>query len=135
MTDNKLDIKTYSLAEVAEMGLPPDMTNGVRWPSHRLNRGELSGYRVGRTWRMTRADVEDLIERHRNRALRRGDVLALRPVRRNSAGIAVDDDSVKLINTFRSSRTDLVVDEIGFAIKTYSLLGRRVSTAVGRGDD
>ena len=27
MTDDKLDIKTYSLAEVAEMVLPPDMTN------------------------------------------------------------------------------------------------------------
>ena len=64
MTDDKLDIKTYSLAEVAEMVLPPDMTNGVRWLSHRLNRGELSGYRVGRSWRMTCADVEDLIERH-----------------------------------------------------------------------
>jgi hypothetical protein len=63
MTDDKLDIKTFSLEEVAAMVLPPDMTNGVRWLSHRLNRGELSGYRVGRTWRMTHADVEDLIER------------------------------------------------------------------------
>jgi hypothetical protein len=36
MTDDKLDIKPYSLAEVAEMVLPPDMTNGVRWLSHRL---------------------------------------------------------------------------------------------------
>ena len=78
MTDDKLDIKTYSLAEVAEMVLPPDMTNGVRWLSHRLNRGELSGYRVGRSWRMTCADVEDLIERHRNRALPRDDVPAPR---------------------------------------------------------
>jgi hypothetical protein len=73
MTDDKHDIKTYSLAEVAEMVLPPDMTNRVRWLSQRLNRGQLSGYRVGRTWRMTRADVEDLIERHRNRALKRVD--------------------------------------------------------------
>jgi hypothetical protein len=70
MTDDKLDIKTYSLAEVAEMVLPPDMTNGVR---------RLSGYRVGHTWRMTRADVEDLIERHRNRAIKRVDVSAPRP--------------------------------------------------------
>jgi hypothetical protein len=61
------------------MVLPPDMANGVRWLSHRLNRSELSGYRVGRTWRMTRADVDDLIERHRNRALPRGDVPAPRP--------------------------------------------------------
>jgi hypothetical protein len=29
MPDNEPDIKTYSLAEVAEMVLPPDMTNGV----------------------------------------------------------------------------------------------------------
>jgi hypothetical protein len=39
-----------------------DLTRGVRWPSQRLNRGELSGYRVGRSWR-THGDVEDLIER------------------------------------------------------------------------
>lgn len=41
----------------------PDMTSGVRWLSNRLNRAELSGYRVGRTWRMTREDVADMIER------------------------------------------------------------------------
>lgn len=69
MTDDELNIKTYSLAEVAEMVLPPEITDGVRWLSHRLNRSELSGYRVGRTWCMTRENVEDLIERHRNRPL------------------------------------------------------------------
>jgi hypothetical protein len=37
MNHDELDIKTYSLAEVAEMVLPPDMTNGVRWLSNRLN--------------------------------------------------------------------------------------------------
>ena len=76
MTDDKIDIKTFSLREVAAMVLPPDMTNGARWLSHRLNRGELSGYRVARTWRMTHADVEDLIERHRNRPVPRIDVRA-----------------------------------------------------------
>jgi hypothetical protein len=45
-TDDSLDIKMYSLAEVV---LPQDMTNGVRWLSHPLSRGELSAYRVGRT--------------------------------------------------------------------------------------
>ncbi len=39
--------------------------------SRSLSRGELSGYRVGRTWRMTREDVEDLIERHRKHRLPR----------------------------------------------------------------
>ncbi len=33
-----------------------------------------SGYRVGRAWRMTREDVVDLIERHRNRSRARNDV-------------------------------------------------------------
>lgn len=67
MSANVPDVKTYSLAEVARMVLPPEITDGVRWLSRRLNRGELSGYRVGRTWRMTREDVEDLIEQHRER--------------------------------------------------------------------
>jgi hypothetical protein len=78
MTEDKIDIKTYSLGEVAAMVLPPDMTNAVRWLSHRLNRRELSGYRVGRTWRMTHADVEDLIARHRNHPLPRVNVQAPR---------------------------------------------------------
>jgi hypothetical protein len=58
MDDNDAEFKTYSLAEVAELILP-DMADGVRWLSRRLNNGELSGYRVGRTWRMTREDVTD----------------------------------------------------------------------------
>jgi hypothetical protein len=66
MEENGSAVKTYSLAEVAEMVLP-EMTKGVRWLAHRLNRGDLAGYLVGRTWRMTHQDVEDLIERHQNR--------------------------------------------------------------------
>jgi hypothetical protein len=71
MHDDALEIKTYSLYDVAKTVLPPEMTDGVRWLSRRLTRGKLSGYRVGRTWRMTRADVEDLIERHRKHPLPR----------------------------------------------------------------
>jgi hypothetical protein len=41
MDHNDADFKTYSLAEVAEMILP-DMADGVRWLSRRLNNGELS---------------------------------------------------------------------------------------------
>ena len=59
-------IETYSLDEVAAMVLPSEMKNGPRWLAERLNRGDLSGYRVGRTWRMTHHDIEDLIERCRN---------------------------------------------------------------------
>jgi hypothetical protein len=60
-------IKTYSLEKVAAMVLPPEMKNGPRWLAHRLNRGELSGYRIGRVWRMTHDDIEDLIGRYRSR--------------------------------------------------------------------
>lgn len=76
MNHNDVDFKTYSLAEVAEMILP-DMADGVRWLSRRLNNGELSGYRVGRKWRMTREDVADLIERQRDRSIARngGEIL------------------------------------------------------------
>jgi hypothetical protein len=74
MTVYERDIKTYSLTEVANMVLPPDMKARERWLSQRLNRGELSGYRVGRTWRMTRDDVVDLIERHHNRPALRATV-------------------------------------------------------------
>ena len=38
MTDDKLDIKTYSLSEVAEMVLPSDMTNGIRWISRQRSK-------------------------------------------------------------------------------------------------
>lgn len=61
-------IKTYSLEEVAAMVLPPELKSPVRWLSARLTNGTIAGYRIGRTWRMTREDVEDLITRHRNNA-------------------------------------------------------------------
>lgn len=66
MDEAESDLTTYSLAEVAAMVMP-DMVQGERWLAQRLIRGEISGYRIGRHWRMTRADVVDLIERHRNR--------------------------------------------------------------------
>jgi hypothetical protein len=72
MTDQIPGIKTYSLAEVVEMVLPPDTKNGVRWLASRLTAS--AEYRVGRTWRMTRGDVDDLIQHHRNRPETRADV-------------------------------------------------------------
>jgi hypothetical protein len=67
MNDDEDKFKTYSLEEVASMVLPPQIKDGVRWLTQRLNRGEIASYRIGRTWRMTGSDVEDLIERDRNR--------------------------------------------------------------------
>jgi hypothetical protein len=57
-------MKTFSLAEVAGMVLPPEWTDSVRWLARRLNRGEISGYRVGHVWRMTEQQVEDMIDRY-----------------------------------------------------------------------
>lgn len=57
---------TYSLEEVAAQVLPSEWTDSVRWLARRLNRGELSGYRVGRVWRMTETDVDYLLEKHHN---------------------------------------------------------------------
>lgn len=59
-------IKTYSLEEVAAMVLPPDMKDAARWLRRRLLSGEIPGYKIGRTWRMTREDVEDFIRDRRN---------------------------------------------------------------------
>src|SRR5690242_4861449 len=50
---------------------PPNMADGVRRLSRRFNNGELSAYRVGRTWRMTHEDVADLTKRQRNRSIAR----------------------------------------------------------------
>ncbi|ODR07318.1 hypothetical protein BHQ21_09590 [Mycobacterium sherrisii] len=50
------------------MVLPPEWTDSERWLARRLNRGQIRGYRVGRVWRMTEAQVADLIERFTNSA-------------------------------------------------------------------
>lgn len=61
-------IQTYSLEEVVAMVLPPEMKSGRRWLMQRLKSGRIRGYKVGRVWRMTHADVEELIASHRNDA-------------------------------------------------------------------
>lgn len=59
-------MKSYSLAEVAEQVLPKHWTDSERWLRRRLNAGDLTGYRVGREWLMTDADIEGLVRRYRN---------------------------------------------------------------------
>lgn len=51
-------MKTYSLAEFAEMALPPDLVDPERWLRRRLNNGTLRGYRAGRTWRITQDQLD-----------------------------------------------------------------------------
>lgn len=57
--------RSYSLAEVTAAHLPEDWTDGERWLRRRLNSGELTGFRVGRVWRMTDSDIEHLLSRGR----------------------------------------------------------------------
>jgi hypothetical protein len=61
-------VKTFSLAEVAAQVLPAEWRDAERWLARRLNRGEIRGYRVGRVWRLTQAQVDELIERYSNDA-------------------------------------------------------------------
>lgn len=67
MDDDRLPFTTFSLDEVAAMVLPPDMKDATRWLMTRLNSGEISGYKIARTWRMTSEDVQALVERGRKR--------------------------------------------------------------------
>ena len=52
---------TYSLAEAAQR------IGGVteRWLAIRLRDGQASGYKIGRQWRMTEFDIQDLIDKSR----------------------------------------------------------------------
>ncbi|KKB97007.1 MerR family transcriptional regulator [Mycolicibacter arupensis] len=54
--------KTYSLAEVAELVLPPEMKDPERWLRRHLNAGDIRGYKTGRIWRMTQAHLDWLLD-------------------------------------------------------------------------
>ena len=56
----------HSLKEVAANHLPPEWTDGERWLRRRLNSGELTGTRLGRTWVMDDADIAYMLRRGRN---------------------------------------------------------------------
>lgn len=56
-------MKTYSLAEVAAQVLPPEW-DGERWLKRRIRRGEINAYKVGRTWRMTGIQIEQMVYRY-----------------------------------------------------------------------
>jgi hypothetical protein len=74
-----VNARTYSLAEVAAVYLPPEWTDGVRWLSRRLNSGEISGYKVGRVWRMTDEDVAAFVAGRRNPTKTTADVAVSQP--------------------------------------------------------
>ena len=58
--------QSFSLAEVAAAYLPDEWSDSVRWLSRRLNRGEISGYRVGRVWRMRQSDIDAMLTKFSN---------------------------------------------------------------------
>lgn len=59
--------KTYSLQEVADMHLPPQWTDGVRWLQRRIAKGELRGVRFGRSgWRMRDSDIDYMLNHYSN---------------------------------------------------------------------
>jgi hypothetical protein len=58
--------KSYSLAQVAAEWLPTEWKDPELWLMRRLRRGEITGYKVGHTWRMREQDVEDFIARYLN---------------------------------------------------------------------
>ncbi|AHH16551.1 putative DNA-binding protein [Nocardia nova SH22a] len=53
------DLMLYTVAEVAEM-LGPHVT--VAWLTKRLRERKFPGRKVGRSWMLTRADIESAIE-------------------------------------------------------------------------
>ena len=61
-------MKTYSLAEVAEIALPkpPELKDPERWLRRHLNDGRIKGYKVGRIWRMRQEQLDWLLDRLSN---------------------------------------------------------------------
>jgi hypothetical protein len=56
--------ETYSLNQVAAEHLPPEWKDPERWLRVRLNRRELRGVRLGRTWRMRESDIAYMLARY-----------------------------------------------------------------------
>lgn len=76
---------TYSLEEAADLICGPDRSNRCRWLMIRLQRGEFSGYKACRKWRMTQADVDAAIESLRPKRLTVPAVPAMTGLTRTSA--------------------------------------------------
>lgn len=51
---------TYSLAEAAELICGSE--SRAKWLANKLRNGQLPGYKVGRSWRLTESDVAAAIE-------------------------------------------------------------------------
>lgn len=64
-------IRSYSLAEVAEMVLPAEWTDGERWLARRIAAGKIPGYRLNRcTFRMTEEQLQEFVATYSPRSQR-----------------------------------------------------------------
>jgi hypothetical protein len=54
--------QTFTLQEVADAYLPPEWTDGPRWLSRKLNRGQLKGIKAGRTWMLRQCDIDFMLD-------------------------------------------------------------------------
>lgn len=61
-------MKTYSLTEVAQELCGDSMARPERWLTRQIAVGRFTARRVGRHWRMTRADIDHALEVMANRA-------------------------------------------------------------------
>lgn len=76
---------TYSLAEAATLICGRGTRAETEWTAVRLRRGEFSGYKAGRKWRMTQADVDAAIEALRPKTIHVPPVPAMKGLTRTSA--------------------------------------------------
>lgn len=53
---------TYSLQEVASEMRLEDMADPVRWLTKHIRSGRITARKVGRSWRMTRDDIESALD-------------------------------------------------------------------------
>lgn len=84
--------KTYSLDEYAAIVRGASSPSNCEWLARRLRSGQLPGYKAGRYWRATQADIDEAIE-------------LLRPTRRSSAAApdqsAVDNEGPRYYQGMR----------------------------------
>lgn len=98
-------VHTHSLEDAARqiVGAGPDgqpLPGAVFWVQERLRRGEFTGYKAARRWRMTDADIQNAIE-------------SLRPrrVEDRTPRPATDIDRPLLTSMTRTSRRRLAVGQ------------------------
>lgn len=58
-------IRGHKLQELVDAGLAPS----VKWLQHQIRAGKITARKIGRHWVMTDADIDEALEKWRNRPL------------------------------------------------------------------